>query len=678
MRTHGVLLSVLVVIGAGPVAAQPDDNRGTSPGVQPVPPTDPGNPSLEPNADGRRAVRGCPVDVAECRGHDRMREIEHDLFPEPGQGPWIDDRTPGASRIETARTKVTRPSQLRPDLRWLDKLDLPDLPVEWTPRLIDFLVFYKDDPRGRNIMKGWLEAQGRYRDLILTHLRKAKLPEDLLYVVMIESSYDPLTKSYAGASGLWQFMPEGGRIYGLRIDRWVDERNDPLRSTIAVLDYWKDLYQRFGDWHLALAAYNAGYGAILRVIARHNTNDFWRLGELENGLPWGTTLYVPKALACAIVGRNRAVFGLAEVAPAPAEVWDEVAVPQSIGLATIARAAGAPVDAIARLNPHLRRNRTPPDERGYVVRVPRGTGAPFGRRLADLRSEWDRFDAYVVAHGERFEDVATTFGLSTRKLRELNGITHDAEVHGGATLVVPRIAADVREKNRAKAIANLHASGPDQKPGEPLIVAVPDKDATEAGKRRVFYRISAGDELGAIARVLGVRSSQLEAWNQIAGDAPLQPRMIVQAWVAADFDPVRANVRLLDDDKLLVVTRGSAEHMDLVEARVGRERVEYTPKKSETLEQIGKKFGLGKRDLARINRIKDSAVIEPGQSITVYRVVDRTRSERAAEQWKKTPKSQKKPARERAPAASKKRTAGPVSDPDQVDDEPDDAIDDER
>src|SRR5690606_23448553 len=159
------------------------------------------------------------------------------------------------------------------------KLELPDLPVRWTPTLIDYLLFYKDDPRGRAIMEGWLAAQGRYRDLIASELRKAKLPEDLMYVAMIESGYDPTTKSPAGAVGLWQFMPSGAHIYGLREDRWIDERRDPLRATRAVVDFWKDLYQRFGDWDIALAAFNAGYGALLRSIARFNTNDFYQLCE---------------------------------------------------------------------------------------------------------------------------------------------------------------------------------------------------------------------------------------------------------------------------------------------------------------------------------------------------------------------------------------------------------------
>jgi membrane-bound lytic murein transglycosylase D len=637
------LAGLALVLSARTAAADPPAGA-TGPveaGTQAAPPTAAPRPSLEQELDGRRAVRGCPVEDCAATGAAKAAMLPFELgaFPAPGADPWIDDASPPRTS-ERART-VTRPSQLRPDLPWLDELELPDLPVVWSEKLIDYLVFYRDDPHGHNIMKGWLAEQGRYREMILARLRQAKLPEDLLYVAMIESGYDPGETSYAGASGLWQFMPDGGRIYGLRIDRWVDERNDPLRATIAVLDYFADLHQRFGDWPLALAAYNAGYGAVLRAIARNNTNDYYRLSELENGLPWGTTNYVPKALAAAICGRNRTAMGFDAVKPDPAERWEEAAVPGSVSLATVARAVGVGVDEVKRLNPHLRRGRTPPGEPGYVVRVPRGTGETFARKLADLRSDWDGMDAYVMAYGERFEDVATTFGISTSKLRQLNDIAHESEVGGGSVLVVPKIDAAKREANRAKAIAALHASGPDQRPGEPLLVAVPDKDARVDGKRRVFYRVVIGDRLDAIAGALGVKPAQLVAWNALSDTAELHPRMVLQAWVAAGFDAARANVRLLDDDKLMVVTRGSKEHMDIAEARIGRERIEYAPKKAESLEVIGKKFGLGPRDLARINRIESNSVIHPGQSIIVYRVVDKSRSDRAAEQWKKAPKDQR-------------------------------------
>lgn len=612
------------------------------PGTQAVPPIRPVEPVLSQELDGRRAIRGCSVDERCARPGDLLHEFEVEAFAPQGQSPWIDDRTPPPSRLEpNVRPVVKRPSELRPDAPWLDQLELPDLPVKWSQTLVDYLVFYRDDPRGRSIMESWLVAQGRYRDLILTHLRKARLPDDLLYVAMIESGYDPNDSSSAGALGVWQFMPEGGRIYGLREDRWVDERRDPLRSTIAQMDYFVDLYQRFADWHVALAAFNMGYGAMLRSIARYNTNDYYRLCEYENAIPWETCLYTPKVLATAIVGRNRAAFGFDKLRVAPAETWEEVAIPISSSLAAIARIANASEADLKRLNPQLRHGRTPPGEGSYVVRVPPGTRAETQRRLVELETEWKGYDAYVIAHGERFEDVATTFGLSVAQLKKLNDVARESEIEGGTTLVVPRITDEQRARNAARARANLHASGLDQKDGELLIVPVPDKTFVVPGKRRAFYRVVAGDTLKGVAKALDVRSADLASWNALDPDGNLQARMVLVAWVAPEFDAARRHVNLLDDSQLAVVTRGSPEHMDLAEARTGRVRTEYTAQSKEKLADVAKKFGMGSHDLARINRISYDTVLTKGQTIIVYQVADPNRSKRADDQWKKTPRARR-------------------------------------
>ncbi len=643
-------------------------------GAQAAPPVQGGGePVLPQQLDGRRSVRGCATDETCGRPGEAMRELDVELFPAPGSNPWLDERSAPASRVEAMSSRtVKKPSELRPEHPWLDQLVLPDLPVQWSQRLVDYLVFYKTDPRGRSIISSWLVAQGRYKDLISTYLRKARLPQDLIYVAMIESSYDPNTLSSAGALGLWQFMPEGGKIYGLRQDRWVDERKDPYRATIAQMDYFHDLQQRFGDWPIALAAFNVGYGAMLRSVARYNTNDYYKLCEYENGLPWETCLYTPKILATAIVGHNRALFGMDKLEPKPAETWDEVSVPKSMTFGVIARAAGVPEADIKRLNPHLRRGRTPPGEAGYIVRVPPGKKAETQRKLIELQSDWDGYDAYVVAHGERFEDVATTFGISTATLRRLNGVEHESEISGGTVLVVPRITADARAKNQAKAKAKLLGSGIDQKEGEALIVPVPDKNFIVDGKQRIFYRVVTGDTVKSIAKALDITRDQLATWNGLTPDAKLHPKMVVVAWVSPTFDADKARVALLDETQLVVVTRGSPEHLDLAEQRTGRARIEYVAGKKEKLEDVAKRYGMGSHDLARINRISYNTVLEKGDKIIVYQVTDPTRSDRAEEQWKKTPRPKKgKGDKSNGTSdAKKKKTAespGPVTKPTQID-----------
>ncbi len=652
MRVVGML-----VICAALGVAHADPETVVHPGPQGAPPVAADEPVLPQQMDARRAVRGCNVGETCAPPGDLMREVEVELFPRPGANPWVDERSSVPGRLESGPSHVVkRPSELRPDQPWLDQLELPDLPVRWSQKLVDYLVFYKNDPRGRSIISSWLVDQGRYKDLITSYLRKAKLPQDLLYVAMIESSYDNTTLSSAGALGLWQFMPEGGKIYGLRQDRWVDERRDPYRSTIAQMDYFADLYQRFGDWHIALASFNVGYGAMLRSVARYNTNDYYKLCEYENAVPWETCLYTPKVLATAIVGHNRALYGMDKLKVRPAESWEEVSVPTSMSLGLIARAAGSTEADVKRLNPHLRRGRTPPGETGYVVRVPVGTKIETQRRIVELQTEWDNYDAYVVAHGERFEDVATTFGISTGTLRKLNGVEHESEITGGTVLVVPRISAEQRAKNQSKARSKLLGSGIDQKDGEALIVPVPDKDVVLDGKQRVFYRVVTSDSLRTVAKAFGVTTDQLREWNGLDDDAKVHPKMVLVAWVSPTFDADAHKVALLDESQLVIVTRGSPEHLDLAESRTGRVRVEYVAQSKEKLSEVAKRYGMGSHDLARINRISYDTMLAKGDKIIVYQVADPKRSKRAEEQWQKTPRARRgKLSGQRAQTTASKR-----------------------
>ena len=312
----------------------------------------------------RRSIRGVTVEGRESPELRAMREFEEDRF-----GPLRLRDLAG----EPAPSEAGAFAGLR----------RPDIPVRFEPRVQRYLELYKNERRGRSIMTAWLKRQGRYRELIESALDRHHLPRALLYIAMIESGYDPRDRSSAGAAGVWQFMPEGGRIYGLRIDYWLDERNDPEKSTEAVMRYFSDLHARFGSWHLALAAFNAGYGAVMNSVAKYNTNDYWELCRQENGLPWETVNYVPKFLATATVGANREAFGYGEVTADPAIVFDRVPVPPSTTLANVARAAGVTLEQVAQLNPELRRDRTPPEEWQVLRTI----------RLEALRSEPQAFSS---------------------------------------------------------------------------------------------------------------------------------------------------------------------------------------------------------------------------------------------------------------------------------------------
>ena len=586
---------------------------------------------LPEDAAGRRAIRGTPVAAAnESEELRELRRFEEASFPrrplfvpappgdviaEEGAEPSPPAPRPSAENPppELGTPGLRRPADPPPSsgVPWLSTLKLPDLPVRWDPRLVRYLEFYRNDRRGRAIMASWLRKQGRYRALIEDALQRHKLPRALLYVAMIESGYEPLDKSSAGAAGLWQFMPDGGRIYGLRIDHWVDERRHPERATEAVMRYFADLEARFGSWHLALAAFNAGYGAVLKAIGKYNTNDFWELCRHEDGLPWETTLYVPKALAAAIVGENREAFGFGDLPADPPYAYDRVLVPTSTSLAALAAAAGVPSEQVVALNPELRRGRTPPQP--WEARLPAGTGPRYAESFARHR---EQLGEHLVRFGERLDDIARAYGAQSRERRRLNGLEDRSEVRPGLTMVVPAGRAPL----------------PPPPEEEIAIVAVPDKDQAIPARKRVFYRVLPGDELQDIAGFFKVSPGDLARWNHLDGEARLSTRQVLQLFVPEGFDT--SGAALLDPARVRVVTLGSEEFFDLVEARRGRRRVTYSVRAGETLKQIGARFGLTAGDVERINRLGRHGELKAGQKLTVY--VAMTAAERAEAQKRLT------------------------------------------
>jgi len=237
------------------------------------------------------------------------------------------------------------------------------------PRVIRFVAHYQTRMRGS--LQDAFERSGQYRARIIAILEREGVPTDLAYLPLIESGFRTLAVSRAGAVGLWQFVPETGRRYGLRIDAYVDERRDPVRSTRAAARYLRDLHAQFRSWHLSLAAYNVGPARVARLVARRGVWPSARLLE-ENSLPLETRNYVSQFFAVVQIAHAPERHGFARSSQNPAR-YDVVRVRSSVSFRRLASLAGASVAEIAELNPALVQRITPPDQRGYLVRIPRGT-----------------------------------------------------------------------------------------------------------------------------------------------------------------------------------------------------------------------------------------------------------------------------------------------------------------
>jgi membrane-bound lytic murein transglycosylase D len=584
-------------------------------------------PVTTESAAERRAVRGVPVEdsLSESPELREVRRFEQMAFPrERGGSPSTPDADSAPSADDLPKGLEGQwggtgdvPIELRgpeanrrparssppPPADWLRGLTLPDLPVRWEPQVVRFLQFWKSDPRGRTIMASWLRKLGRYRLLFENALEQQGLPRDIVFVSMIESGYESGAVSRVGAGGLWQFMPGVGRAYGLEVGPWVDARRDPERSVEAAARYLKDLHVRFGSWPLALAAYHAGYGAVLKSIVRYNTNDYWELCRQEAGLPWETTLYVPKILAAAIVGHNLQAFGYDDVVPDPPLAYDRMTVLPGTTLAAVARAAGTRTEVIESLNPALIRGRVPPDRDSSVVRLPAGTGAAFALGFEAARTTVDQVETVVLRFGESLDDVARARGLNMRELKKLNGVKELGELRAGATVVVPR-----------RGVTTGRGGVADD--GNDVLVAVPDQSFSYPDRERVFYRTSEGDTLAEIAGVFHVSTDELVEWNNLDPQANLHPRLVLQMFVRRDLD--RAGVALLDPLRVHAVTLGTEEFLALQTARRGKTRLPYVARAGDTLTKIARRYGLAPGDLARINRLSSTSELEVGQTIYVY------------------------------------------------------------
>jgi membrane-bound lytic murein transglycosylase D len=636
-------LSVLLVGSFGARAA----GAAPAPAVARRPPPGKGQTlPVEESLSERRAVRGTPVDDSSATPESpelrELRRFEEQAFPRGGAVVPAPPATGGdiplpghwggsgdvAPELRT-EARPARPSAdpSPPDSEWLRTLVLPDLPVRWDPLVLRYLDFFKNDPKGRLIMANWLRRAGRFRALFEKTLERHGLPKALLYVAMIESGFDTAARSHVGAGGVWQFMPGAARAYGLEVSYWLDARCDPERAADAAARYLKDLYVRFGSWPLVFAAYNAGYGAVLKSITAYNTNDFWELVRHEAGLPWESSIYVPKILAAAIVATNAKAFGFGDVTPDPAYAYETAEAPPGTTLAAIARAAGAHLEVLQALNPELVRERMPPDRGPSRVRLPPGTAAAFAENLESARAGNERSETIVLRFGETLEDVARARGTNARELRRLNGVKDASELRAGVSILVPKrggLAAKSPARDKRKAAGEGEAeagktTGPPEAPegdDDTVIVAVPDRSFAYEGRERVFYRTRDGDGLEEIAETFGVRADELTDWNNLDPTAKLHPHMVLQIFVRKDFDPV--GVLLLDPGKVRVVTLGSEEFLELETARRGKKRLTVTAKIGDTLAKVGRRYGLTPGDLARINRFSYNTELHEGQRIVVY------------------------------------------------------------
>jgi membrane-bound lytic murein transglycosylase D len=283
----------------------------------------------------------------------------------------------------------------------------------------------------------YLSRSGKYIDIMQNILRKKDVPEDIVFLSLIESGFNTNAYSIAHAAGPWQFIASTAKRYGLEIDWWKDERRDPVKSTEAAADYLKDLHGMFGSWNLAMAAYNAGEGKIMRAMKKSKADDYWDLLGTTH-IRSETKEYVPRFIAASMIAANPREFGFEAIEYQTPLSYDEVEIESPVDLAVVAECAGTSVEEIKRLNPELRRWCTPPDAQKYVIKVPEGTGDIVVERLSAMPEE-ERFtiDRYTVKKGDTFKSISGKTGVPVPVILSLNSMEKIMPLKAGRMIYLP-------------------------------------------------------------------------------------------------------------------------------------------------------------------------------------------------------------------------------------------------
>jgi len=424
-------------------------------------------------------------------------------------------------------------------------------------------------------VKRMVERSKRYLFHIVEEVEKRGMPTEIALLPMIESAFNPQAYSHSHAAGIWQFIPSTGKNYGLEQNWWYDGRRDILAATGAALDYLQKLHNQFGDWELALAAYNFGEGAVSRAMARNEARGL-ATGYQSLTLPGETRNYLPKLIAIKHIVAKPEDFGLSLASIPNAPYFTQVTTSQHIDIKLAARLADMPVDEFVSLNPaHNRPVITAP--RGRTLLLPVDKAEAFNANLESYSKRLVSWQSYQGKKGERIDGIARKFGTTVALLKQNNRVAlRRNKLAASQTLLVP-----------------LHGSGSE---GQLLAVNLKSAEPEAVPAAQTRYRAKRGDTLASVAKRHGVTVAQIKAWNHLKSNRLAAGQRLV---LKADG----------------VVTRTASAKGKSRAAKATR----YTVRRGDTLHSIARRFNVAVLDIQRWNNLSAKRPLQHGTRVTVYR-----------------------------------------------------------
>jgi membrane-bound lytic murein transglycosylase D len=469
----------------------------------------------------------------------------------------------------------------------------------------------------------WLSRLSRYEPIFKKILKEHDLPEDLIYLAMIESGFSPKAYSRAHAVGPWQFIRETGERYGLKVNAWVDERKDPIKSTKAAAKHLADLYNRFGSWYLAAAGYNAGEGKISKALAMYNATNFWDItADHCRYIKEETKQYVPKMIAAALIAKEPEKYGFANIRPQPPLTFEEVTVPGNVELRDVASILGVDVETLTDLNPELRRWITPPGESEYTLRIPEGTKEKLLENYALLLRPKARvvYTEHRVKKGERLAAVARRYRVKSSIIARVNKISPRQRLYAGQILLIP-----VKNGKGAALADAQETEGPNRTGKKKVHLSQTDGKRKPSADRarvsspserplRVRYKVKKGETLFSIAEKFDLDPSRIRAWNKVKG----QDKLLAGRTLTLYLNEPSADEKGSPSPKKNGKT---AKKKNLRAETKSFRLVHYTVKRGDSLAEIAQRFHTTPDQIRSLNQLSARETIKPGDRLKLKKAV---------------------------------------------------------